>query len=159
MLKMPTPASSELAEQVISNLPRPGLFKRLLVVCYDLLLLLGVIMFAAIITVFIPASIESTPWVRGLKGIYFMTVIFYFYGWFWTHGGQTLGMRVWNLYLVDQNGKFIDWQRAGLRFGLAVISVAALGLGFTWILLNRQRRSWHDIGSGTHLVHIKPKSR
>lgn len=154
---MPQPDPTELAQQVVSSLPRPGLIKRLLVAAYDLLLLLGVILVASLLFLFIPANIEATLPVRVLKAVYLFGVIFTFYGWFWTHGGQTLGMRVWHLYLVDANGKFIQWPTAAKRFLLAQVSVLVIGLGFTWILLNRQRRTWHDLGSGTHMVLIKPK--
>ena len=147
----------ELALQVVNSLPRPGLIKRLLVACYDLLLLFGVILVASVPFLLIPAAIETTMVVRVIKLLYLVGVVFCFYAWFWTHGGQTLGMRVWNLYLVNAQGKFIDWPRAALRFALSLVSVGALGLGFTWILLHRQRRTWHDIGSGTHIVQIKPK--
>ncbi|NND81461.1 MAG: RDD family protein [Gammaproteobacteria bacterium] len=134
----------------------PGFSKRMLVICYDALLLAGVLFMAALPLPLIPAEIASTAAGKAVKGAYLLSVCFVFYGWFWTHGGQTLGMRAWNLYLVRANGKFINWPTAALRFVAAMLSWAALGLGFTWILLSRQRRSWHDLLSGTQIVHMPP---
>ena len=35
---------------------------------------------------------------------------------------------------------------------LFVLSTAALGLGFLWILIDKKKRAWHDRWSGTMLV-------
>ncbi|OGI41569.1 MAG: hypothetical protein A2150_00620 [Candidatus Muproteobacteria bacterium RBG_16_64_11] len=42
---------------------------------------------------------------------------FLFYGWFWTRGGQTLGMRAWRLRLTRADGGPVTWRRAALRIG------------------------------------------
>ena len=34
-----------------------------------------------------------------------LAVAWAFYGWFWLHGGQTLGMRAWRLKLVTDDGR------------------------------------------------------
>ncbi|MEO0369458.1 MAG: RDD family protein [Pseudomonadota bacterium] len=145
------------AAEIVQNLPKPGLFKRLLVITYDGMLLIGVIFLASLIFLLVPASVESHNVVRALKLIYLFAVAFLFYGWFWTHGGQTLGMKVWHLYLVDNNGKFISWSLAAKRSLFALISWLVLGMGFTWILLNRSKTAWHDIWSKTYVVHLPPK--
>lgn len=147
----------ELAQQVVSRLPRPGLFKRLLVNSYDALLVAGLVLFAAMPLALIPEVIASHPVTKVIKSAYLLMVVFGFYGWFWVNGGQTLGMKVWNLYVVDDFGKYMSWRAAVIRFCCGLLSIAALGLGFAWILLNRERRGWHDYASGTHMVKIKPK--
>jgi uncharacterized RDD family membrane protein YckC len=109
-----------------------------------------------------------------IKISYLMACCFVFYGWFWTHGGQTLGMRVWNLYLINPQGKFINWPQAAMRYLLAWASwglVAGLlyvanidrwylgiGLGFTWMLTNHERLAWHDILSNTRIIQLNKKS-
>ena len=86
-------------------------------------------------------------------------VSFLFYGWFWTHGGQTLGMKAWNLYLVKPDGKFIDWKMAFKRYLAALLSWACLGLGFTWSLLSSRNQTWHDMLTDTYIIKVKPKAK
>src|SRR3546814_5261508 len=40
-----------------------------------------------------------------------------FFGWFWTHGGQTLGMRVWRVRVRRDNGDSLNWVSAAVRYG------------------------------------------
>jgi uncharacterized RDD family membrane protein YckC len=51
---------------------------------------------------------EHQPMVAHLASPFFRTylllVCFFFYGGFWVHGGQTLGMRAWRLRLQRRNG-------------------------------------------------------
>ncbi len=148
---------TELEREVVLRLPRPGFVKRMTVIVYDGLLLLGVIFLASLIFLAIPETVSSTAWVRALKLAYLVGVSFLFYGWFWTHGGQTLGMRVWSLHLVDERGKYLSWPKAAQRFALAAVSWLPLGLGYTWILINPRRATWHDLICKTSIVRINPK--
>ena len=74
----------------------------------------------------------------------------------WTRGGQTIGMRAWRLRVVRADGSALGPRRALLRFFVALISLAALGLGFWWALAEPKRRTWHDIAAGT-VVLSRPK--
>lgn len=65
----------------------------------------------------------------------------------WTRGGQTLGMRAWRIRVVAAEGGALPWPRALLRFAVAMLSLLALGLGFFWCLIDRERRAWHDLAS------------
>ncbi|MBL8298062.1 MAG: RDD family protein [Rhodanobacteraceae bacterium] len=72
----------------------------------------------------------------------------------WRYGGQTIGMRAWRLRVVDRNGTSPGWTAALLRFVVAQVSLAALCLGFVWCLFERERRSWHDLASGTRVLQL-----
>lgn len=147
--------------------------KRLAVVIYDGLLLAGITLVAyailfAILQLTPGGFPESLPG-KMIKVSYLFAVSFGFYAWFWVHGGQTLGMKVWHLYLVDRHGQFISWQRAVARYVAAIFSwcavalllyalgverwYLALGLGFTWILASKDRLAWHDHLSGCRIVY------
>jgi uncharacterized RDD family membrane protein YckC len=82
-----------------------------------------------------------------------------FYSWFWTHGGQTLGMRVWRIRVVGRDGRKVGWGRAIARFFAAWLSALPVGLGYWWGLIDAQSRCWHDRMSHTLLVRVEPKSR
>jgi len=75
----------------------------------------------------------------------------------WAHGGQTIGMRAWRLRLNGEDGAPLPWRRALLRFGAMVLSVCALGLGFFWCLIDRDKRAWHDIIAHTQVTRL-PKA-
>lgn len=159
----------------------PGFFKRLLLVVYDGLLcvavvmvtsalLMAVYMFIAPESFFVdpatlenPKMIELTELGRMVGGtivtINCIVMSFIFYGWFWTHGGQTLGMRAWNLYLINPDGKYINWKTALIRYSTALVSWAVLGLGFAWILLSSRNLAWHDMLTDTSIVFVPNKTK
>ena len=78
---------------------------------------------------------------------------FVFFAWFWSRAGQTAGMRAWRLYLVSNDGGRITLHQATVRFFGAMISLAALGLGYWWALFDRENRTWPDLLSGSRVIH------
>lgn len=136
------------------NYEYPTLFKRLLAIIYDLFLLFGVLFFAALI----PSLLAGGPIRHPLFSIYLFVVIFFFFGWFWTHGGQTLGMRAWRLRVTTEDGTGLNWGRALLRFLLAGFSWLILGFGFIWALFDKKRQTLHDRLSKTMLIQLPKKS-
>ena len=132
-------------------LAAPGLLRRLGTIVYDALLLLAVLFFAtAILLPFNAGEAFSSKHV--FYPAYLIIVSFLFYAWFWIHGGQTLGMRAWKIKLHSADGRPMNWRRAAMRFAVAGLSWACLGLGFVWCLFDPQRRCWHDAASNTRLV-------
>ena len=79
-----------------------------------------------------------------------------FFGWFWTHGGQTLGMRV-AIKLLTAGGQAVDWRQSIVRTAGAHLSLFAAGLGYLWILVDRDRLARHDRLSRTRLVMIEKR--
>jgi len=142
---------------------RPGLLLRLTIVIYDGLLLAGVL-FAAYTVIFalsllLPEPITSSAWLKHLQFAMLVLLSFLFYGWFWVNGGQTLGMRAWHLYLIKEDGKFISWKQAAIRYCSAFLSWICIGLGFAFILLNRDKKTWHDILSKSSIVRHKATTK
>lgn len=81
--------------------------------------------------------------------VYLSGWVFLFYGWFWTHGGQTLGMSAWKIRVIGKNGHAITWRQAFIR----LIS-ACLGVANVSSLFNSQRLGWHEKLSGTKTVRV-----
>jgi uncharacterized RDD family membrane protein YckC len=138
--------------------PEPaGLLRRLAALAYDTLLL-AALAFAFTLLIVIIRSGEAIP----AGSLWFEAALFalgaLFYGWFWTHGGQTLGMRAWRLQVTAADGSPLDWRRALLRYAAAYVSALALGLGFLWSLFDRERRCWHDLWSGTRMVKLSARA-
>lgn len=145
-----------------------GLFKRLMVIVYDLLLLIAVLMMtgipvAAIMTFVLNdgnAITEDHPFYVTSQFIILsilLCVSLLFYGWFWTHKGQTLGMKTWRVQLVTSDSDPLDWNKVTIRFLVALLSWSIFGLGFIWSLFDKEKRTWHDILSATKLIQLPKK--
>jgi len=135
----------------------PGLLRRLAVVFYDFLLLIALLFLATALLLPLNAG-EAFTRQQIFYPLYLLVISFFFYGWFWTHGGQTLGLRAWKIKLLSVNGQPITWVQALLRFIAAIISWSFLGLGFLWILFDKNQRSWHDHLSKTALFFDPPEN-
>ena len=129
---------------------RPSLFRMLAVMFYDFLILLSILFLAALIAVIINSG-EAISQGNLFFIAYLFAISLLFYGWFWTHGGQTVGMRAWKVYLLSENQAIISWRQATIRFIAAVLSWIPLGLGFWWQYFGNNRKSWRDRLSATYL--------
>ncbi|HGE2325345.1 TPA: RDD family protein [Pseudomonas aeruginosa] len=83
--------------------------------------------------------------------------LFGFFAKFWTHNGQTLGMQVWGLRVQNRDGSAISLLQVLLRFMIAIASWLCLGLGFLWMLWDKDKRTWHDRYSESQVVRL-PKN-
>jgi len=79
--------------------------------------------------------------------------MYLFFVYFWTHGGQTLGMRAWRLRLETKSGSVPGIGIASIRFLLALISLLLFGFGFLWQLWDKDRLTLHDRLSGTQVMY------
>jgi len=52
-----------------------------------------------------------------------------------------------------------DGRDALLRLAAACVSIAALGFGYWWIWVDRERLAWHDRWSGTTVVVLPKKKK
>ena len=77
-----------------------------------------------------------------------------FYLFFWSHQGQTLGMAAWRIKLVGNDGDAPGIRRIILRIVCAPLSIFSVGLGYLWIYIDADKRTWHDRLSDTMVVHI-----
>ena len=134
-----------------------GLFRRLMAIFYDLFLLTAILFLATAIVNAInsgEAIDKSTSHIIFLD-FYLGSIIFFYFGWFWTHGGQTLGMKTWKIKLLSNKSEAINWQQVTIREVTALISWVFLGLGFIWSVFDKQKRCWHDITSDTKLIDLR----
>ncbi|MCB2427931.1 RDD family protein [Methylophaga pinxianii] len=136
---------------------KPSLFRLLGVMLYDTMLLVSVLLVASAVAVAFNGG-EAIGANNPFFFLYLVGVAFIFYGWFWTHGGQTLGMRAWQVYLISGDHIGINWQQAFLRFVVSIFSWLPMGLGYWWLWLSPDKLSWHDIASGSFLIY-RPKQK
>lgn len=145
----PTPSLTHMIA-TINNQPA-GLLRRLGALLYDSLLLFGVMFFATLLLLVVRRGAAITPG-DPFFAIYLFAIGFLFFGWFWTRGGQTLGMRAWRIRVLQCDGTALTWTKALQRYLLAWVSLGLLGLGFFWLLVGKDRQTLHDRWSGTVVV-------
>jgi uncharacterized RDD family membrane protein YckC len=168
----------------------PGLFRRLASGFYDMIILLAIWILATFLIMPFThnQALESFYSHRGsMKMLYQLGLLalgFAFFGGFWTHGGQTIGMRAWKLRTVCLDGTPLGWRRALIRYLTILIpwllvllgceffinasgrnytniySLSAIGIfllsiiAFAWPAIDRDQLAWHDHLSGTRLVLV-----
>ena len=129
---------------------KPGLLKLFAAIFYDLILLVAVLFLATFLALPFNSG-EAFGKQQIIYPLYLLAVTVLFYGWSWTHGGQTLGLKTWKIRLRSDNRQPISWQQALIRLVIAFFSWLCFGLGFIWILFDKNHRSWHDIASKSAL--------
>lgn len=123
--------------------------RRLAAIFYDAFLLFALLMLATLIVVALLRTEISAN--NLLFQLYLLTVAWAYFAVCW-RGGQSLGMMAWRIHIEGSN-KRLSWSETAIRFLVAILSWLALGLGFFWSLFHPQRATWHDLASGTRLVH------
>ena len=142
----------------MSSTPTISLLRRLGAMIYDTVLA-G---FSVVIVSSIPAVLfQSLTGYRVPDSVMTVGYIFFtyfFFTWFWTHGGQTLGMRAWKMRVVTDKGEPLNQQQATSRFLWSIASWASLGFGFVVSLFDKDNLAWHDRYSHTKLVFVPKKT-
>jgi uncharacterized RDD family membrane protein YckC len=83
----------------------------------------------------------------------FFVETFGFFAYFWVWRGQTIGMLAWHLHLESDGDAPLRPGQALLRFVGAMLSFATFGLGYLWMYVDPDRRTWPDMLSRTHVVY------
>ncbi|HGY11752.1 MAG TPA: RDD family protein [Desulfobacterales bacterium] len=188
-------SSTDDKKNIPGDLPPAGFLSLLGCWLYDFMLLCAVWLLAVIVYL-IPAqmlinvdssqknNLSTTEFSGPVFYVYLFLVSWFFFAWFWKHGGQTLGLRSWSLRLQTENGHTLSWMQTLLRFLIAgtpwLISLfvyeqittrqllqppyeySAFILGFGglfWILIDKKNRSLQDIFSHTRIVKIPKRNR
>ena len=139
----------------IASPATPGFFRYLSAIFYDLILLIAVLLLATAIFHALNQGTVSILSSLIVFRLYLVGVSFLFYGWFWTHGGQTLGLRAWRLRLVNHQQKDINWKQALTRYLTACIAWLILGLGIFWRLWQKDHKTWQDLSSKSYIIRIE----
>ena len=73
---------------------------------------------------------------------------------FWATKGTTVGGMICNLRVVKFDGQPLRPAEALVRGIAGVLSGAAAGLGFLWMLKDPHRETWHDKIAGTQVIKV-----
>src|SRR5262249_33986598 len=98
-------------------------------------------------------------WLAGLLvgGGWLLVEVLYFVG-FWTTAGQTPGMRMMHLRVVDRAGTPPGAFRSLVRFIGLLLAIIPLFAGFLPVLVDDRRRALQDFLAGTVVLYEPPAS-
>lgn len=116
------------------------LIKRFVAGIYDLILVAAVLLIALLPWTVAGVAIGH-PYHPAMQVYACMIAAFYFV-WFWTHGGQTPGMKAWNLRLVGTNCDSISFADAWIRLFAILLSLFVFAL--LAAVFETNRRVWYD---------------
>lgn len=128
------------------------LLRRLAAATYDGLLILALWM-AGTMPLLLLYKGEAIPADSLWYPVYLLSITGIFHAWFWSHGGQTLGMRAWRLWVIDENGKQTGFRQALKRYIASVFAWASL-IGLVWCVFEPRGLALHDLVSRTRITHI-----
>jgi uncharacterized RDD family membrane protein YckC len=108
-----------------------------------------------LLTLFVIVALHNRAAVGPLVQSLLFVELFAFFAYFWVSRGQTVGMLAWGLMVITNNGAPLRPVQALLRFIGALASFATLGLGYLWMYIDPDRRTWPDMLSQTRVVHLR----
>ena len=116
-------------------MPAP-LWRRLAATLYECMLLFAV--FFIFSYAFLALSRSTFPLPHPQSDIfsaYILLVFAGYFGYFWTHSGQTLAMKTWDIRLVNRAGQSLSWPLALIRYGLGWAGPILLAALLTFALM------------------------
>lgn len=128
----------------------PRTFQYFSAIAFDTLALFSLLLLASVV-LFSLNQFEPINGFNPLFIFYLLGVCFFYFGWSWMHGGQTVGMKLWRIHLADDQHHQPSWTQVTLRFFACLLSLLTFGIGFLWYYFDKNRHSWPDHFSGTQL--------
>jgi uncharacterized RDD family membrane protein YckC len=97
-----------------------------------------------------PADATGGGGIQTLIGVVYYTVL-----WSNIGGGQTVGMRIFNLKVVKTDGTPVPLLTAFIRYIGLIISFVVLFIGVIWVAFDGNKQGWHDKIAGTYVIKSK----
>ncbi|MGF1721465.1 RDD family protein [Vibrio kyushuensis] len=153
-----------------NTLPPAGLMRRFGALFYDSLIVMAILMMSGgLIVAILEAlvalgAVDYTPYIDAsdllgnhpiwspIYTFYLVAIAVYFFVFFWTRAGQTLGMRAWKLQIQNEQGGAISVTQALIR-----LATSAFGLANLTVPFDPQKRGFQDIWAKTKVV-VLPKA-
>lgn len=132
-----------------------GLASRTLAFAVDLMLAQVVFLIVSALVGLIVALVGSLrpAWLFGsIAGAGWLLLVGAYFAFFWTLAGQTPGMRLVHLRVVDHYGEAPRLPRALIRFGALIVAIIPMFAGLLPILFDARRRGLHDFVARTYVV-------
>jgi uncharacterized RDD family membrane protein YckC len=131
-----------------------GIFRRLAAMFYDALVLLAILLLATLLLMPFTHGHYITSGNAFYQG-YLLCLAISFYGGFWLYGGQTLGMLTWRIKIISCDNKKLRLTQCLKRLLWALPCLACFGIGFFWLVFDKDKRTLYDRWSKTKVVIAK----
>jgi uncharacterized RDD family membrane protein YckC len=142
-------------EQVI-QITAPSFFKLGACLIYEALVVIALLLAGTAIFVLLLG--EATVGIkRYLLQMFLWLIAGIYFIWCWQRKGQTLAMQTWQLKLVNQKAQLLSLKAAIIRYVLANFSLMVFGLGFLWVLVDRDRLFLHDRLLKNKIIYVLRK--
>jgi uncharacterized RDD family membrane protein YckC len=83
-----------------------------------------------------------------------LAVTFGYWIYFWGSSGETIGMRLLRLRVIDANtGAPIGYGRATIRLLMTFVNTWACYIGWIWVAFDPRKQGWHDKVASSVVVH------
>lgn len=139
----------------VDRFVRSGILRRLAGLCYESILLSGVLIVTLLLPHILIGAFAHRLAVTPVLWMHLFLVLLVYSVWFWSNGGQTLAMKTWRIRLVTRAGYPVRPTQALLRYLLCWPSFILFGIGILWALVDRDRQFLHDRLAGTRLVDVR----
>lgn len=158
-----THSQTPLTADQLARARIPGLPRRLATMIYDLMLVFGVVVVAAALFIIPAQALTGATDIDGLARralqLWIVAVVLLYYGYFWSHGRQTLAMRAWRTRLIRDDGAELTGVDALRRLAFATLTLLPFGAGVLWVLFDRDGLAWYDRLSHTRPVLLAKPAR
>ena len=170
---LPTPAQTTapyfailaMTDRETKNAHLPvALWRRLAALVYDLFISLALMMCVAalyhtLIDIWWYGTTQSTSGFNPALTAVLTFCLLFFFAFFWSKSGQTLGMQAWGIQLRSSaTGHLLTFRQALVRGALAFVSLGLGGIGLLWILFDKDGKSLHDRMTRSEIVRARPLS-
>lgn len=130
----------------------PSLRRRLACNLYETLLLLAVLFVAVFPIAALTGKLPPETGIAVLR-LYLFLIAGIYFATFWRKG-QTLAMKTWRIRLVAATGGVPSRTQVWLRYSLACLNLALLGIGWWTALWRQDRQFLQDHIAGTRLERV-----
>ncbi len=139
------------------SLPAP-IWRRLFSALYDTLICICLLLLAGLLYLaLMQGEAESLKTPTYL--IYQLCILSGYFILSWHFGGQTLGMRPWRLYLLNNEGQYLSWKACVWRYLIQMLTLTGCGIVFLTTFTDGKKRALHDILSRSQMeLRSMPKN-
>jgi uncharacterized RDD family membrane protein YckC len=147
-----------MSDTTADGAPDAGIVSRGVALAIDAAILTGGFavvsaVFGLVLSLFTAVEVTSPGAVLGVAATWTIVVAGYF-SLSWTIAGETPGMRLMHLRVVDAAGRPPRFGRSLLRLVGAVLAAIPFFAGYLLILVDDRRRGLHDMIARTFVVYV-----
>jgi uncharacterized RDD family membrane protein YckC len=140
-----------------------GFVSRAVAMAIDLLVITAIVLTSTLVTELVSAVLPRWVWlnaaIAAVVGAVVSFVPLFYFSVAVAITGRTVGKAVMGIRVLGLDGRQLSAGRSLVRTIAYVFSLLPLFGGFLWVLVDRDRRGWHDHIARSRVVHEPRASR